>query len=363
MTDGAHHHHGQDTVLLTGAFGGVGEWIIPMLAAKGLRVVCFDKASPANQAKAKTLARAHAFHTIWGDITDGDGLHRSIAELRPDLVVHAAAIIPPLTIKRPELAYAVNVTGTELLVRACEAAGTVRRLVLVSSYSVFGPSNPTIDPPRWTNDTPPDPQDDYARQKIAAERCVSASRLEWTIVRLGAVFPLSVGTMDPDTLRFSFVLPYDRREHAVDVRDAALAIANATDAADAAHRVFVVCGGEGWQRTGGELADAMMRASGMRGFPRTAYRQPDPDVAASWYYENWVDTAESERVLRFQRHGFDDYLADRRRQVGILRFAMPLLAPLMTRMLRKASPYHDRPPAIDSRPFAEAAHDAIVTHR
>jgi hypothetical protein len=55
----------------------------------------------------------------------------------------------------------------------------------------------------------------YARQNMEAELLVSASALPWSIVRLCAVFPLTESAMDPDTLRFAFALPYDRKEQAM----------------------------------------------------------------------------------------------------------------------------------------------------
>lgn len=345
--------------LLTGAFGSVGRWLIGELKTLGFALTCFDLSSPASRKLEARLRRDHGFTTRWGDITDADCVAAVVAEVRPDVIVHAAAIIPPLSILRPELAHAVNVEGTRALTAAAGAVGCVRRFVLVSSYSVHGSSNPNRDPARWTAATPVAPGDDYGRQKVAAEAIVRGSGLEHVIVRLCAVFPLDNGTADPNTLRFSFVLPHDRREHAIDVRDAALAIARAAVVADAGNRTFDVGGGDGWHGIGGELTGAMMQASGLPPFPREAQRLPDPDVDESWFYENWVDTTESQQVLGYQRHSFADFLAERRRRARWLRPFLWLFGTIISRRLVAGSPYATAPAIPDPRPFAEAAADAL----
>ncbi|MCJ2182895.1 NAD(P)-dependent oxidoreductase [Novosphingobium sp. 1949] len=354
-----------ERVLLTGAFGGVGEWAIQELLQLGYEVTCFDVPTSANRKKAKKLGRRHAFSSVWGDLTDPQCVQSTMQSVRPNVVVHGAAIIPPLTIQRPELAYKVNVEGTRNLVAAAQdlgnqQSGAPRRFVLVSSYSILGPSNPHTDPAPWNSETPVNPQDDYGRQKLEAETIVQQCGLEWTIVRLCAVFPLASTSASADTFRFSFLLPYDRREQAIDVRDAALAIANATTADPAACRTFVVGGGEGWQGIGGDFANAMMQNLGIPPIDRNAYRQADPAIDTSWYYENWVDTRESERVLTYQRSSFPSFLADCRKAAGPARFALPLLGPFIRSWILKKSPFAGTGPTVDSRPFAEAARDHMT---
>ncbi len=354
-----------ERALLTGAFGGVGEWTIQELIELGYEVTCFDVPTPANQKKAKKLARHHEFSSVWGDLTDPECVQSVMQSVRPNVVVHGAAIIPPLTIQRPELAHKVNVEGTRNLVAAArdlvgQHSGVLRRFVLVSSYSILGPSNPHTDPAPWNSETPVNPQDDYGRQKLEAETIVQQCGLEWTIVRLCAVFPLASTGASADAFRFSFLLPYDRREQAIDVRDAALAIANAATVDPAACRIFVVGGGEGWQGRGGDFANAMMKNLGIPPIGRKAYRQADPAIDTSWYYENWVDTQESERVLNYQRSSFQSFLADCRKAAGPARFAMPLLGPFIRSWILKKSPFARAESTLDSRPFAEAARDHMA---
>jgi nucleoside-diphosphate-sugar epimerase len=342
-------------VFLTGAFGMVGEWVLRELLDLGYQVTCFDKAGSSTQKKAQKLKKRLTFTTIWGDLTDQASVMSALGLAKPTHIAHVAAVIPPLSVKNPGLAYRVNVEGTRNLVNAASLLQNLKRFVNVSSYSVYGPCNPHRNPPLWTSDTPLNPQDDYARQKADAEKIVQASPLPYTIVRLCAVLPIERGDMDPDAMRFSYLLPYDRRSQAIDVRDAALAIAKAVHLPGLDSRAFVVGGGEGWQVTGGEMSNRMTGALGMPPAPREASRLPDPDVDASWFYENWVDTSESQSVLQYQRYSFDQYLGEFARGLGPARFIMPLFAKAIQKTMLKQSAYYGKPQAPDSRPFAEAA--------
>ncbi|NOW48458.1 nucleoside-diphosphate-sugar epimerase [Novosphingobium sp. SG751A] len=342
-------------ILLTGAFGGVGEWLVQDLLALGHHVTCLDLPSPRSTKVAKKLAVTSRFDVEWCDLTDSSAVSEVVARVQPDMIVHAAAIIPPLSVKKPKLARAVNVGGTEHLLTAASALPTFRRLVFVSSYSVGGPINPHRTPAPWDGNTQPAPQDDYGLQKAEAEGLVRTAGLPWTIIRLCAVFPLTDTAPDPDTLTFSFALPYDRREHAIDVRDAAYAIAQATVAEGALNRLFVLGGGEGWQGIGGELTGAMMTSSGLPPLPATCYRQADPARDETWFYENWVDTRESQAVLNYQQHSFSEFLAERRKRMGMAYYLVRLLSPIIFRVLKGKSPYLKNRDLHKDLPFSEAA--------
>jgi nucleoside-diphosphate-sugar epimerase len=344
---------------VTGGLGNVGEWVLRELTALGFDVACFDLQSPGNVKKAKQLGKDIRFQILWGDLTSGASVEAALDASMPDVIVHVAAIIPPLSVRNPSLAHKVNVGGTQTLLKCGQARG-IERFIFVSSYSVLGPCNPHRDPPMWTSATVPNPQDDYAKQKVEAEALVKASGLDFTIVRLCAVFPLGMSATPADMMRFNFLLPYDRREQGIDVRDAALAIAKAAQVPAALGRTFVVGGPQGWQRTGGELSGAAMASAGIRPFPRDAYRLPDPNVDESWYFENFVDTSESQAVLGYQRYAFTDYLAESRRRMGFVRFIMPLIAGGARASFLKHSPYLGKTQTPDPTPFAEVEHSAFA---
>lgn len=344
---------------VTGAFGSVGEWLVQDLVKLGYAVTCFDVDTEVSRKKEHKLRKVVKFTTIWGDLTDAQSIDEAIEKSNPNYIAHVAAIIPPISILRPTLAEKVNVGGTTNIVSAARKLANLERLVLVSSYSVYGPCSPHLDRPKWTSQTPVNPQEEYAEHKVKAEAIVRESGLNYCVVRLCAVFPIDNPPRSPATLKFSFALPYDRREHAIDVRDAAYAVARAVHVPGIDGRTFVIGGGDGWYGTGGELTGQLMSSAGLKPFPREAYRTPAPYIEESWFFENWVDTTESQAVLKYQRTSFPQFLKDRKKRMGLAAVILPLMAGSIFIKLIKESPYYGKPQEPDIRPFAEAVHELL----
>jgi nucleoside-diphosphate-sugar epimerase len=341
---------GSTHVMLTGAFGNVGAQTVKALLAKGYRVTAFDVHSEHNDKVQAELARELTFETVWGDLTDADGVKATVERLEPDAIVHVAAIIAPTAYVIPDKARAVNVDGTRHLLEAAEALGTDPRFIFTSSYSVHGPRNPHRGLPPLTGDSPVAPGDNYGCHKVLGEKMVRASSLPWTIIRLPAVWSVDpeFGSA-PEFLKFGYLLPPQRNEHAIDVRDAATAFANAIEA-DCVGRTFDIAGGAGWTASAGELQAKLYEAKGLAPPPIEAYRMADPDVDESWYFEDFVDTTESQRVLQYQNHTPEQYHDDIR-VTGMRRLAMKLLGPVIRKKILEPSPYYGKPRTPDPTPM------------
>ena len=124
-------------VLLTGAGGQLGGDLLEALIAAGHYVVATDLKPPPDGA-AEVRWRAL-------DVTDGAAVDATIADERPDLIIHLAAILSAAGEKAPERAYAVNQTGTWNLLEAARRNQT-RRFVFTSSIAVYGPGLPDPTP-------------------------------------------------------------------------------------------------------------------------------------------------------------------------------------------------------------------------
>ena len=75
-----------------------------------------------------------------------------------------------------------------------------------------------------------------------------------------------------------------------------------------------------------------MRAMGMEPLPDEAFSTKD-------YVTDWLDTEESERLLRYQRRSFDDIVRDVAACLGWRRALVPLASPLVRRSVLELSPY------------------------
>ena len=170
-------------VLLTGSSGTVGYEVLRQLHRdKHVELTVFD----VKNKKSARLFKPFASTTkiVFGDITKPE----DVMKITPnqDVVIHLAAIIPPVADENPELAYRVNVNGTRLLVESLENVSPNAFLMYSSSISVYGDrvNTPYI---RVTDLLNPSIGDEYAKTKIECEKIIQNSKLHWTIFRLSAI--------------------------------------------------------------------------------------------------------------------------------------------------------------------------------
>lgn len=157
--------------LVTGASGFTGRYLVEKLLGRGHTVI--ETVGARNEPETPTRLRL--------DITSPDDCRRVIDTVRPDYIVHLAAISfvghnDPLDF------YRVNVIGTLNLLEACAAVGhTPRKLLIASSANVYG--NVTSD--AIDESFPVTPVNHYAASKAAMETMVRTwfDRLPILIVR------------------------------------------------------------------------------------------------------------------------------------------------------------------------------------
>jgi nucleoside-diphosphate-sugar epimerase len=142
------------TALITGLRGFTGHYLAAELEAAGYRVcgtVHHDGSGAAGE--------------LVTDLCDREAVRGMVAEVRPDVVAHLAAI-SFVAHGDAEAIYRTNVVGTRNLLQALgECDKTPRAVLLASSANVYG--NAPVDP--ITESTPADPANDYAVSKLAME--------------------------------------------------------------------------------------------------------------------------------------------------------------------------------------------------
>ena len=313
-------------VLLTGALGNVGLYTLDALLEAGHDVVAFDLESPRTRKAASGLDRR--VRLVWGDVTDPASLGAALEGV--EAVVHLAAHLAPD--KAPDLARRVNVDATRSLIALMEATPTARRLVFASSHGIFGDVQDREPPLRV--DTPVSPTNEYGRHKIACERAIQKSSLDWTILRLAVAPPTRVIGYSHD-LSQAFEFSVDGRIEFVHPADAGTAFARAVACPEASFKILYIGGGEKCQMRNREFMNALLNAIGIGSIPAEAYVRSE----VPRYSGDWVDTAESQRLLQYQRRGLDELKADTRKNLGVIAPLIRLLRPLATWALLRSSPY------------------------
>lgn len=322
-------------VLLTGAFGNIGSSALDALLERGHAVRCFDLDTPANRRTAQRYLQQHRqqLEVFWGDLRRREDVARAVAG--QDVVAHLAFLIPKLSAtgrgseEEPDLAWDVNVNGTQNLLNAMREQPSRPRIVFTSSYHVYGP--PDESTPWRTADDPVNPVEHYARHKVACEWLVKASGLEWAILRFAATLPLSLA-LDP----YMFEIPLSNRMEYLHTRDAGVAVANATTSPGVWGRTWLIGGGPRCRLTYGQIVSEVMEALGIGMLPASAF-------GSRPFGTDWLDTTESQRLLNYQQRTLADYAAELAARLGWRRPLVRAARPLARLWLLRRSPYWQAP--------------------
>ncbi|OBF83722.1 oxidoreductase [Mycobacterium sp. 852002-51163_SCH5372311] len=325
------------TVLVTGAFGQIGRRCTQILLDRGRSVIAMDLRTDGTAAVEKKLS-AHPGRLIpaYIDLRDPQAVRELVLTHQPAAIVHLAAIVSPPSYRNPALARSVNVGGTENLLAAASSLPAAPLFVMASSAAVYGSRNPYRYPERITPDTPVDPIDQYGEDKVLAEAAVRASGLPYALLRLGGVMSPDAH-FDGDYLLLVRATPGDNRMHMVDSRDAALAFANAVDrGASVAGKVLLIGGNESYVKLYRDIEDDIMAAVGVGRLGPSASLPGDPTDDRGWAFTGWFDTTESQALLEFQQHDWQQSVAWLAESQGRLRVVLRLLGPILRPAMRAA---------------------------
>src|SRR3954453_13042751 len=149
--------------VVTGASGWLGQNLVRALVAQG-RTVHALCAAPDEAPLLEVLSPT--VHASVGDVRDPSSLDALFAGVGEVTVFHAAAVIPPPTVRD---FFDVNVGGTELVLDAARRA-QASRFVNVSSNSPFGANDRPTD--RFVGGSPVTPYMGSGAPKLEAEQIV-----------------------------------------------------------------------------------------------------------------------------------------------------------------------------------------------
>lgn len=308
-------------ILLTGAFGYLGSVVLPALVDAGHTVIAFDIKSGSNSRMAKGFRNHSGIRIHWGDIRNRQVVKELINQV--DAVVHLAAIIVPASEANPALAHAVNVEGTRNIVESIQEMERRPLLAYCSSFAVFGPQGKP--PPRVVREEPI-PSDHYTRHKIECEEMIRRTSSPWVILRLGGMADSRMHNRGLDQAKYALSMAGNNRFEYIHPKDVATAFVNAMTREDAHNKVLLIGGGRSCQVTHRDVLNATLGAMGVM--------LSDSDFGDQALYADWSDTDESQRLLQFQHHSFEDF---RRESQEAFRFIRPFVkpfAPAIRRLLK-----------------------------
>lgn len=164
-------------LLLTGAGGFVGGNII-FQADESVKIHGLEQR--------RISLRRENLLWYWIDLLEAEELRTLVRGLKPDVVVHTAAMSDiDFCEANPKVAEQINVGVTEVLVSLC--AELDAKMIYFSSDSVF-----SGEKGGYTERDEPEPLNIYARTKVKAEKKVKENLDRWIVIRPSLILGLQV---------------------------------------------------------------------------------------------------------------------------------------------------------------------------
>lgn len=166
-------------VLVTGANGLLGQKLVELLAEKE------EAFSASSLGPSRIQVPDIDYHPL--DITDESGIKSLIRKLRPSVIINTAAMtqVDQCETDR-EKCWQINVVGVAHLIAA--AAEVKAHLVHLSTDFIFDGLNGP-----YSEEDEPNPVNFYGHSKLAAEKLITESDLEWSIARTVLVYGVTPG--------------------------------------------------------------------------------------------------------------------------------------------------------------------------
>ena len=144
-------------VLVTGAAGFIGRYLVPVLCERGMRVVATDVAVPKSDANP-------GVEWEYLDVSRDDAIYKIMFKHRPDAIIHLVSLLAGPCDSDPIRGWRVNFDSTMHLLNAGLGSG-LKQFLLTSSVSVFGRGLPEPVPDNALKE----PATIYGQTKLACE--------------------------------------------------------------------------------------------------------------------------------------------------------------------------------------------------
>jgi CDP-glucose 4,6-dehydratase len=164
-------------VLVTGATGLVGSWLVRRLREAGAGVVCLvrDWVPQSELVRARLLEQVTS---VRGDVRDRDALERTLGEYEIDTVIHLAAqTIVGIANRNPVSTFESNIQGTWNVLEACRRSPAVKAVVVASSDKAYG--DQTVLP--YSEDTPLQGEHPYDVSKSCGDLIARAYAVSYSL--------------------------------------------------------------------------------------------------------------------------------------------------------------------------------------
>jgi dTDP-4-dehydrorhamnose reductase len=166
-------------ILITGSNGLLGQKLVSLLTA----TADFDIIATAKGANRLPHSDKYTYHSL--DITDRNKVHKLMSEVKPDYIIHTAAMtnVDQCEFEK-EACWQLNVNAVEYLAEASKHNGSY--LLHLSTDFIFDGQNGPYD-----ENAEARPLSFYGESKLAAEQILQQSSIPWAIARTVLVYGIA----------------------------------------------------------------------------------------------------------------------------------------------------------------------------
>ena len=317
-------------ILLTGASGTIGKDVLSELSKKEeeYEISLFLRDSKKNQKKFRDYPNVTIY---WGSLHNKDKLDQAVVD--QDIVIHLAGVLPDTALKDPDLVRKTNVEGTRNLITAMLKQNKKPKLIFSSSIAVYGDrlKNPII---KITDPIDLNSEDVYTQTKISSEKMIRESGLDYIIFRLSYC-------VSPDILKLRpimFYMPLETSLEAIHTKDVATALVNAIKTQEVWGRIINLAGGKRCQITFQENLNDVLE---IMGFGRDYL--PEEAFAKKGFHCGYFfakEMEENQKLLKFQNHTLNDFYLEVKKWIGIKRYLIPLVRPILRWFILRKSTFY-----------------------
>ena len=170
-----------EKILITGASGFIGSFLVEEALERGLEVWAAVRGSSSRQ-----WLQDPRIHFVELNLSSADDLKKALQEVSFDYVVHAAGVTK---CKDRRDFRRINTEGTGNLVEALKTTQpALRRLVYLSSLSIFGAIREEQPYQPIRESDVPQPNTEYGRSKLEAEQLLEDCGLDYIVLRPTGVY-------------------------------------------------------------------------------------------------------------------------------------------------------------------------------
>ncbi len=317
-------------ILLTGGSGTVGREVLKLLSQQSnIHLTAFDIKTRKTQKAYKPYL--DKVSVVYGDLSKQEEVEAVCKGM--DCVIHLAAIIPPLADEKPDLAYQVNVVGTQNLLNALAAHSPDAFFLYASSVAIYG--DRLAQPMIYKSDPLlPSEGDEYAKTKIQAEQWVTASQLDWSIFRLSAI--MGIGNHKVSGLMFH--MPLDSPMEIASPADTARAFVHAIPKRELlSKQIFNLGGGEKCRIIYHDFLSRNFELFGLGAadFPAHAFAEKN------FHCGYFADGDQLEEIVSFRKDTMESYFKQIKASISPLRRFMTSLFKSFIKkyLLKQSEPY------------------------